>query len=420
MVQEFLQSIQNESSWCEISAHALRSNVDLFRKRVGSDVILGVVIKSDAFGHGLLPCAREFLAAGVDWLIVNFAYEAVTLRQAGIKAPIYICGNVSCAQTRMAALSQARVVLYDPQVAQALASSGRETGHPVPVHLKIETGTNRQGLQLSEAIELARFVSQLEGIVLEGLTTHYADIEDTTDHHFAHKQLALLQEAHEAFRQAGFDLPMVHSANSAATILWPETHGSMVRVGIAAYGLWPSTETYATVLQTHAARGQGFIPNLQPVLSWRARVVQIKDVPAGAYVGYGRTFRATHPMRIAVLPVGYHEGYDRRLSSLGYVLINGKRSPVRGRVCMNMTMVDVTHIPGVEVGTVATLLGADGEERVSAEQLAAWMGTINYEVVSRIHPSQLRLVVQGSPCYDAAECAQVPRLGENLSLQTQA
>lgn len=403
MDQEFLQSIQNESSWCEISTNALRSNVDMFRKRVGSDVILGVVIKSDAFGHGLLPCAREFIAAGVDWLIVNFAYEAVTLRQAGINAPIYICGNVSCAQARMAALSQARVVLYDPQVAQALAASGRETGHPVPVHLKIETGTHRQGLQLSEAIELARVVSQMEGIVLEGLTTHYADIEDTTDHRFALKQLALLQEARLAFRQAGFDLPMVHSANSAATILWPETHGSMVRVGIAAYGLWPSTETYATVLQTYAARGQGFIPNLQPVLSWRARIVQLKDVAVGGYVGYGRTFRATHPMRIAILPLGYHEGYDRRLSSLGYVLVNGRRAPVRGRVCMNMTMVDVTHIPGVEVGTVATLLGTDGDERVSAEQLAAWMGTINYEVVSRIHPSQLRLVVQGEPRYDAAE-----------------
>ncbi len=394
MNQELLQSIEHESSWCEISASAIRSNINAFRHRIGPGVTLGVVVKSDAFGHGLLPCVREFISAGADWLIVNFAYEAVKLRQAGITTPIYICGNVSAAQAPMVAFSQARVVLYDSEVAYALAKAGREAGHPIPVHLKIETGTHRQGLELSEAIELARLVSGLDGVVLEGLATHYADIEDTTDHRFAHQQLTMLQEAREAFRQAGFEVPMVHSANSAATILWPETHGSMVRVGIAAYGLWPSKEVCAKVLQTFATRGEGFIPNLQPVLSWRARVVQVKDVPAGAYVGYGRTFRASYPMRIAVLPVGYHEGYDRRLSNLGYVLINGMRSPVRGRVCMNMTMVDVTHIPEVQVGTVATLLGADGDERITAEQLATWMGTINYEVVSRIHPSQPRFVVQ--------------------------
>lgn len=395
MEQEFFRSIGQESSWCEISRSAIYSNVATLRQRIGADVILGVVVKSNAFGHGMITCAKEFVAAGADWLIVNFAYEAVQLRQAGIEAPIYICGNVSAAQAALVAQTQARVVLYDTEVARALAKAGRDIGKPVPVHLKIETGTHRQGLPLTEAIELARLVSELDGIVLEGLATHYADIEDTTDHRFAHQQLLLLQEAREAFRQADLEVPMLHSANSAATILWPETHGSMVRVGIAAYGLWPSRETYTTVLQSYASHSEGFIPNLQPVLAWRTRVVQVKDVPTGGYVGYGRTFRATYPTRIAVLPLGYYEGYDRRLSSLAHVLINGKRSPVRGRVCMNMTMVDVTHIQDVEVGTVVTLLGSDDEEKVSAEQLASWMGTINYEVVSRINPSQSRFVVSG-------------------------
>jgi alanine racemase len=397
MNPEFFQSIPQESSWCEISAHAMRANIEMLRQRIGANVILGVVVKSDAFGHGLLPCAREFLAAGTDWLIVNFAYEAVKLRQAGIDAPIYICGNVSAAQAPLVAEARSRVVLYDADVAQALAAAGRAIGHSVPVHLKIETGTHRQGLQIDDALKLARLVSQLEGIVLEGIATHYADIEDTTDHRFAHEQLAQLREAHRAFQQAGFDLSMVHSANSAATILWPQTHGSMVRVGIAAYGLFPSRETYVKVLQTSADRRDGFIPNLQPVLSWRARVVQVKDVPMGGYISYGRTFRATYPMRIAVLPLGYHEGFDRRLSNLGYVLINGMRSPIRGRVCMNMTMVDVTHIPNVQVGSIATLLGRDGDEQITAEQLAAWMGTINYEVIARIHPSQPRLIVPSTP-----------------------
>jgi alanine racemase len=146
------------------------------------------------------------------------------------------------------------------------------------------------------------------------------------------------------------------------------------------------------VLQA-SAEGDGFVPNLQPVLSWRSRIVQVKDVPVGGYVSYGRTFRATYPMKVAVLPLGYHEGYDRRLSNLSYVLINGMRSPVRGRICMNMFMVDVTHIPKVEVGSIATLLGADGEEQITAEQLATWMGTINYEVVARIHASQPRILM---------------------------
>ncbi|MGB7444111.1 MAG: alanine racemase, partial [Coleofasciculaceae cyanobacterium] len=418
MEQEFLDSIEQESSWCEIYRSAIQSNVATLRQRIGADVVLGVVVKSNAFGHGMIPCAREFVAAGADWLIVNFAYEAVHLRQAGIEAPIYICGNVSAAQAEMVAQAQARVVLYDGEVARALAKAGREIGKPVPVHLKIETGTHRQGLPLTEAIELARLVSELDGIVLEGLATHYADIEDTTDHRFAHQQLVLLQEAREAFQQAGLEVPMVHSANSAATILWPDTHGSMVRVGIAAYGLWPSRETYTTVLQSYATRSEGFIPNLQPVLSWRTRVVQVKNVPTGGYVGYGRTFRATYPSRIAILPLGYYEGYDRRLSSLAHVLINGQRSPVRGRVCMNMTMVDVTHIRDVEVGTIVTLLGSDGEEKVSAEQLASWMGTINYEVVSRINLSQPRFVVSGEPCYSAGEAVETSLLGSSLSSQS--
>lgn len=393
MNHNFFQSIQHESSWCEVSASAIRSNVEILRRRVGEKVILGIVVKSDAYGHGLVPCAKEFLNAGADWLIVNFAYEAVKLREAGIDAPLYICGNTSVAQAETVARTRSRIAIYDLEVAQAVAKAGRESGYTIPVHIKIETGTHRQGLVLQDALEFAQQIDQLDGIKLEGIATHYADIEDTTDHRFAMQQLARLQEAEQAFRQAGFTLPIVQSANSAATILWNQTHASMVRVGIAAYGLWPSKETYAKVLQIFAERGEGFMPNLQPVLSWRARVVQVKPVPAGGYVGYGRTFRAPYEMKIAVLPIGYHEGYDRRLSSLGHVLVNGMRASVCGRICMNMMMVDVTHIPQVKVGTVATILGSDGDERVSAEQLAAWMGTINYEVVARIHPSQSRYVV---------------------------
>ncbi len=391
--QTFHQSIPHESSWCEISAAAIQANVDILRRRVGSEVRLGIVVKSDAYGHGLIDGAKAFLQAGADWLIVNFAYEAIKLREAGVDAPIYVCGNVSAAQAAAAIHPETRFAVYDLAVVQAFSQAGEHAGFQVPLHILIETGTHRQGLMLEAALDLAAAIRQLPGVRLEGIATHYADIEDTTDHRFAHGQLAQLQAAEQAFRAAGHALQIVQSANSAATILWNQTHASLVRVGIAGYGLWPSKETFAKVLQTFAEQGEGFIPRLQPALSWRCRIVQVKALPTGGYVGYGRSFRAPCSLRIAVLPVGYHEGYDRRLSNLGYVLVHGQRAPICGRICMNMMMVDVSHIPAAEVGTVVTLLGYDGEEQISAEQLAGWMGTINYEVVARIHPSQPRYLL---------------------------
>jgi alanine racemase len=388
------------ASWCEVEEEALRANVTALRQQLSPGSLLGVVVKSDAYGHGLLPCARAFAGAGVDWLVLNAAGEAQALRAAGIATPLYICGPVLASQAGVVARTQARVVLYSRGLALALDQAGRDAGQPVRVHLKIETGTSRQGLSLPEARELALFIRQLPGLRLEGLTTHYADIEDTTDHRYAQRQQGLLQEAVLAFAAQGLEVGMVHAANSAATLLWPRTHASLVRVGIAAYGLWPSRETYAVALQRCLDRGAGGVPQLRPALSWRARLVQVKEVPAGTYIGYGRTFRTTLPTRVGVLPVGYYEGYDRRLSNVAHVLVRGVRAPVRGRVCMNMLMVDLTHIPEAGVGDVATLLGRDGEEELSAETLAGWMGTINYEVISRIHPGQPRLLRREDGLYE--------------------
>ncbi len=383
---------QHLASWCEVETAALRANVEALRRQLRPGSLLGVVVKSQAYGHGLVPCAREFLGAGADWLVLNSAAEAQALRRAGIGAPLYICGPVFPAQAEVVAGTEARVVLYDRELALALNQAALAQGRQVRVHLKIETGTCRQGLSLPEVLELARFVGNLPGLKFEGLTTHYADIEDTTDHRYAQRQQELLQVAVAAFAEKGLEVGMVHAANSAAALLWPQTHASLVRVGIAAYGLWPSKETYAVALQRCLDHAAGWVPKLQPALSWRARLVQVKEVPAGAYIGYGRTFRTTHVSRLGILPVGYHEGYDRRLSNVAHVLVRGVRAPVRGRVCMNMLMVDLTHIPQAEAGEVATLLGQDGEEEISAETLAGWMGTINYEVVARIHPDQPRLL----------------------------
>ncbi len=321
------------------------------------------------------------------------------MRAAGIDAPLYVCGPVLPGQASALVAADARVVVYDLAQVEALAAAGRAGGRPIRLHVKVETGNHRQGLPAGEAVALGERIVDTDGVLLEGLATHYADIEDTTDHRFARGQLAAFHDAAACFAERGIAPPIRHCANSAATILWPQTHADLVRVGIAAYGLWPSTETYATALQMHAQAVAGgrddeaFLPVLTPALTWRARIAQVKTVPRGAYVGYGRTFRTTSAMETAVLPVGYHEGFDRRLSNLAHVLVGGVRAPVRGRVCMNMTMVDVTDAPAAAPTVAATLLGTDGSERVSAEQLASWMGTINYEVVSRIHPSLPRVPV---------------------------
>lgn len=378
------------SSWREVSAQALHHNVATLRGLAGPSSRLGIVVKADAYGHGLAQVAPVLVKAGVDWLVVNFAREARDVRplEGCADVPLYICGTVFPHEAPVVADARARTVVYDGDVARALDAASRAAGCVTPVHIKLETGTHRQGLLTEDALAFARFLKTLPGIALEGLTTHFADIEDSTDHRFADAQWRALDDAVRAFAAAGMPVPVVHAANSAATILEAKTHGDLVRVGISAYGLWPSKETLAAWRE----RQTGTAPTLMPVLSWRARLAQVKDVPAGAYVGYGRTYRTTRPSKIAIIPVGYHEGYDRRLSNVAHMLVRGVRAPVRGRICMNMTMIDVTDVPGAQAGDVATLLGADGDERVSAEQLAGWMGSIHYEVVSRVHPSQTSIL----------------------------
>ncbi|MFO0749469.1 MAG: alanine racemase [Myxococcota bacterium] len=386
-----------ELTWCEVSTAALAHNVAELRRRVvPAGARLGVVVKAEAYGHGLEVASRAFVAAGVDWLIVNALGEAEALRRAGIACPLYVVGPVAPWMAERVVAADVRLVVYDDELANALAAAAREAGRVVPVHLKVETGNQRQGLEPADAVALGKRIAATPGLALEGLSTHYADIEDTTDHRFAMLQLQRFEETLQALRQAGIEVPIANMANSAATILWPKTHAGLVRVGLAAYGLWPSAQTYAAALaleaQDREGRG-GYLPTLAPALTWRARIAQVKSVPAGSFVGYGRTYRTTHASRIAVVPVGYHEGYDRRLSNLGHMLVGGVRAPVRGRVCMNMTMIDVTDAPEARAGGVVTLMGEDGDERISAEELARWMGTINYEVVSRIHPVVPRLAV---------------------------
>jgi alanine racemase len=222
-----------------------------------------------------------------------------------------------------------------------------------------------------------------------GASTHFANIEDTTSHEYAQFQLENFNELIALLRRSGVAPKIRHTASSAALMLFEKTHFELVRPGLAVYGHWPSKETYLSY------RLQGKKNNiLTPVLSWKTRVTQIKDVPADSFVGYGCSYRTTTPTRLAILPVGYYDGYDRALSNQAYVLIKGKRAPVRGRVCMNLMMVDITDIKGVRLEEEVTLIGREGREALPAEQLAQWAGTINYELLSRLSSNITRITVK--------------------------
>ena len=376
-------------SWCEINENALLSNVNTLRRSLALHSKLGVVVKSNAYGHGLDLCATIFERAGVDWLVVNSVQEVTNLRKAGIQIPIYICVQIMPTEVDEVVESQARVVVCDRDIVSLLAKVGRKVNYSVPCHVKLETGTNRQGLNMESAIDLAKFISTEPGVHLEGLTTHFSDIEDTRNYRFTDQQHQSLRDFASVLTELGIKFSMFHSANSAATLLRKDLHGDLVRVGISAYGLWPSKEV---ALSFQSVFPEKDLPILIPALSWKAKVTQIKIVESGSYIGYGRTFVVQNKMRIGIIPVGHYEGYDRRLSNTGYVLIDGHKSPICGRICMNMFMVDITNLPNVKVGSVATLLGGIGEEGVGADVLASWMGSINYEVVSRINSEIPRLI----------------------------
>ena len=375
-------------NWVEVDAAAIAHNLAVFRRRIGPDVRLGAVVKSNAYGHGMLEVSR-ISDGSADWLCVNAVDEGLSLREAGQTRPILIMGHADPRQFDALAAAGLRPTVYNQSDLRPLGEAAVARQAELAVHVKVETGTHRQGVDPSGLDRFCAEVAATPGLRLEGLSTHFANVEDTTDHRFARAQIETFEAACAVARQyAGAGL-IRHAACSAAALLFDRTHLDLARVGISMYGIWSSRETLISTRES----GHPML-DLRPALTWKSRVAQVKEVPDGAYVGYGCTYRTTRPSRIVVLPVGYHEGYDRSLSGAAYVLVRGRRAPIRGRICMNMCMAEVTDIPGVEIGDEAVLLGQQGEERVRVEQLAEWSGTIPYEILARIHPGLPRLVVK--------------------------
>jgi len=379
--------MENLINWVEISAEKLAHNVQTFKKLIGKDRILCPAVKSNAYGHGMIECAPVIVKAGADWLGVNSLEEAQKLRKAGIKCPIYIMGYVARANLEETVKDGFRFVVYNEETLSDLDDICNRTRSEALTHLKLETGNNRQGIRREDIPKMIELYKKNPLIKMEGVATHFANIEDRIEHEYADFQLGNFKTMLMMIKSLGFDPLYKHCANTAATILFPKTYFNMVRTGIGTYGLWPSNETFIS------AKHESSHIDLKPILTWKSKIAETKNIAEGEYVGYGCTYRAQRDMRIAILPAGYYEGVNRKLSNTGHVLINGKRAPIVGRVCMNMTIVSVTNIPDAKLEDEAVFIGSQGSEVISAENFADWVGTINYEVVSHIHESIKRVLV---------------------------
>ncbi len=376
-------------NWIELSQAALNNNIASLSSLTNGK-LMAVSVKANAYGHGL----REIVTllkdnTRVDYLTVHSVEEAVTCRESGWQKSIMILGPLALDNVEAILAYDVEPVIFNKAFLIDLGKKAARSGRSVKTHLKLETGTHRQGIREDELPAFAEVYKKFASLKKPyGASMHFANIEDTTNHEYAQYQLSAFKKMIRAMGALGIKPVIRHTASSAAAILFKKTHFEMVRPGIAVYGHWPSKETY---LSYRLKGGQNDL--FHPVLSWKTRVTQIKRLEPDSFVGYGCTYRTTAPTRLAVLPVGYYEGYSRSLSNQAYVLIKGKRAPVRGRVCMNLTMVDITDITGVRLENEVVVIGRSGRETVSAEQLATWANSINYEVLARLAPHTPRLIV---------------------------
>ncbi len=379
----------------EVDLHAVRANIAALRSLVHPAQLAGV-IKANAYGHGLREVGAA-IAGDVGRLCVYELAEALALREAGNAARIHVLGPVAAADLDRAHAAGVELTLWDRgSYAADVARVARRRQAPFRIQAKVDTGVTRLGFSVEDAPAILAWYGTQHDFQLSGVFSHLAAAEEL-DSTFTRDQLTAFARA-----TAGVDAAVErHIAASAAAMLWPQTRLDAVRAGIAMYGIWPSRQTQA-IMQERGLR-------LVPALEWTTQVVLIHAVPAETSVGYGCTYRTTRESRIGVLPIGFAEGLPRSTSSHGFVLVAGRRAPIVGRVCMNMTFVDLTDVAPARAGARVTLIGTDGAERISAEDAAEWAGTIAYELVARLPAHVPRRFVQCSTRAPLREAAAEPR-----------
>lgn len=376
-VEEIIE--RGHTAWAEVDLSAIRHNITVLRSEAKGAEVMGVV-KGYAYGHGNPASAEAMLEAGATRLGVARVAEAMHLREAGIEAPIHVFSEPPVGSAPAIVANALVPAVYTEAFATALSDAAVEAGLRLPVHIKLDTGMHRAGLMADDVGAAVTRLKSLPGIEIEGVFSHLA-VADVPDHPFTESQLDLFEELLGKIEGAGVQPKYRHIANSAATLSIERSHLDLVRCGIAAYGLWPGKHLVG-------------VADLRPAMALKARVTMTKSLPAGERLSYGLRYELERASRVVTIGCGYADGYDRRLSGTADVLIRGERHRVSGTVCMDQFMVDVGDAD-VEVGEIVTLVGADGNDRIPAEELADLSGTINYEITTRV-PSRIPRVYKES------------------------
>ena len=363
-----LSELIRQRAWVEIDQGALIHNVQQFRRHIKPETALMAVVKADAYGHGAIRVAQTALQAGANWLAIATLGEGIELREAGITAPILILGGINTPEEIQAiAHWQLQPTLGSVEQAQLFNQVLEKSGVKIPVHLKLDTGMSRLGTPWQQAVDFGRTVQTLPQLQLKSIYSHLATADDPNPATML-KQRQRFETAIAGLRQAKIPLPCLHLANSAATLHGLGWHYDMVRVGLGLYGLYPSAHL-------------GDRLDLKPVLAVKAKITQIKTIPAGTGVSYGHQFVSDREMQIAVVGIGYADGIPRNLSNQLQVLLRGQLVPQIGAITMDQIMIDVSAIPHAQVGEVITLIGQDGDRRISADDWADRLGTISWEIL---------------------------------------
>lgn len=391
-------AVSHSLSWVELDRSAYFDNLDLLRAVVGPGCTISPVVKGNAYGHGIgnvVPMAEEW---GIRHFSVFHAGEAMEVLAASrVGSDVLVLGHLTDDELAWAVEQGVSFQVFDSHRLRWAESAARRIGRAAKVHLELETGMNRTGLEGAELAEALDRIAASEGaLVCEGISTHYAGAESEGNFVRVREQIERYHRALEIAAERGVRPRIRHTACSAATFAYPETRLDLVRTGIVTYGFWPSQETRMRWLLEHSdGPTRPATDPLRRVMRWVTRVMTVRDVPPGRFVGYGRTYLTTRPQRIATVPVGYASGFPRVLSNLGVVLVNGQRAPVVGLVNMNLTTIDVTEIPGVAAGDEVVLIGRQGDEEITVGWFGDMTQTLNYEVLVRI-PREVPRVVRGA------------------------
>lgn len=358
--------------WMEVNLDNLAYNIRQIKNNIKAPASIMGIVKADGYGHGAVEISRVLLEEGVQRLGVAVLDEGIALRQEGIDVPILVLGYTPPQLFDKVLEHRITPTLYNYQDALRLSELASKNGSSVKVHLKLDTGMGRIGMiPGQDSLDMVSNIYALPGIKIEGIFTHFS-VADEKDKTYTREQFKKFTGFVNALKERGIDIPLRHAGNSAASIDLPETHLDMVRPGVILYGLYPSDEVEKGKL------------SLKPLASLKTVISHVKTVPSGTSVGYGRKYISAGERVIATLPIGYADGYTRLLSGKASVLVHGTRAPLAGNICMDQCMIDVTGIDGVKVGDEVVLMGSQGEETITAEELASLLGTINYEIVCMI------------------------------------